>query len=134
MREAPLELQDSAKQQEEELEEVNIRTDDHRRSLFVNKSLEEKEKKELIDLLKEFRDVFAWSYDEMPGLSLALVTHNLAMRLGVALVKQAPRKFSSKIEAQIKKEIEKLLKAKFIRPILHPTWPTNIVPVKKKNG
>ena len=47
--------------------------------MFVNKALEEKEKKELVDLLKEFRDVFAWSCDEMPGLSPALVTYNLAV-------------------------------------------------------
>ena len=44
------------------------------------------------------------------------------------------RKFSCEIEAQIKKEIEKLLKAKFIKPIQHPSWLANIVPVKKKNG
>ena len=70
----------------------------------------------------------------LPGLSPSLVTHNLAVLAGLVPIKQAPRKFSSEIEEQIKKEMEKLLKAKFIRPIQHPTWLANIVPVKKKNG
>ena len=133
LREASPELQDGAKQKEEELEEVNIGTDEHRRPLFVNKSLDEKEKKELIDLLKEFRDVFTWSYDEIPRLFLVFVTHNLAVRPGVAPVKQAPRKFSSEIKAQIKKETKKLLKAKFIRLIQYLTWLANIILVKNKN-
>ena len=37
----------------------------------------EKEKTELILLLKEFKDVFAWDYSEMPGLKPGLVAHTL---------------------------------------------------------
>ncbi|CAL2264116.1 unnamed protein product [Prunus armeniaca] len=44
------------------------------------------------------------------------------------------RNFHPKIEKQIKVEIEKLLAAGFIKPIKHPTWLANIVPVKKKTG
>ena len=38
------------------------------------------------------------------------------------------------MEVKIKEEVEKLLVATFIKPIQHPTWQSNIVPVKKKNG
>ena len=116
------------------MEEINVGTKEDKRPLFINKMLEAREKEELVTLLMEFRDVFAWSYDEIPGLSLALVPHNLAMHPGMVPIKQEPRKFSDEIEAQVKKEIEKLLKAKFIMPIQHPTWLANIIPVKKKNG
>ena len=37
-------------------------------------------------------------------------------------------------QAQIIKELQKLLAAGFIGPIEHPKWLSNIVPVKKKNG
>ncbi|XP_025703913.1 uncharacterized protein [Arachis hypogaea] len=130
---APFQLQDEAKQKEEELEEINLGTEEHPRPLFVCKTLGEKEKRDLIALLTEFRDVFAWNYDKMPGLDPNLVTHNLAVRKGATPVKQAPRKFSNEIEAQVKKEIKKLLAAKFVKPIQHPSW-LAIVPVKKKNG
>ena len=44
------------------------------------------------------------------------------------------RTFHLDIEAQIIKEVQKLLAAGFIRPIEHPKWLSNIVPVNKKNG
>ncbi|CAL9024928.1 unnamed protein product [Prunus brigantina] len=90
------------------------------------------EQLETIDL--KFRDVFAWSYEEMPGLNPNLVSHTLNIELGTRPVVQPRRNFHPEIEKQIKVEIEKLLAAGFIKPIKHPTWLANIVPVKKKTG
>ena len=54
---------------EEELEEVDLGSDSREpRPISISASLTEKEKSELILLLKEFKDVFAWDYSEMPGL------------------------------------------------------------------
>ena len=44
------------------------------------------------------------------------------------------RKFNSKIFDDIKKEIKKLLEAKFIRPCRYVEWISNVVPIYKKNG
>uniref|UniRef100_A0A2N9IY48 RNA-directed DNA polymerase n=1 Tax=Fagus sylvatica TaxID=28930 RepID=A0A2N9IY48_FAGSY len=44
------------------------------------------------------------------------------------------RTFHPEVEAQITQEVKKLLSAGFIKPIQHPRWLSNIVPVKKKNG
>ena len=41
---------------------------------------------------------------------------------------------SKEVELKVKDEIEKLLKAKFIRPTRYVHWLANIVPVMKKNG
>ena len=49
-------------------------------------------------------------------------------------VVQPARVFHTKVEAQIVQEVKKLLTAGFIKPIQHPKWLSNIVPVKKKNG
>ena len=63
---------------EEELEEVDLGSDSQEpRPISISASLIEKEKSELILLLKEFKDVFAWDYSEMPGLDLGLVAHTL---------------------------------------------------------
>ena len=40
------------------------------RPTFVNKNLSVEYKADLINLLKEYVDCFAWEYHEMPGLSL----------------------------------------------------------------
>ena len=45
-----------------------------------------------------------------------------------------PRILRPEIEIQVKQEVEKLLKAGFIRLSKHPQWLFDIVPVQKKNG
>ena len=117
------------------MEEVNLDLDGETpRPVYLSKNLPTGRRAALLELLKEFRDVFAWSYNEMPGLDPNLITHKLNIAPGERPIKQAQRIFRPDVEIQIKTEIEKLLKVGFIAPIQHPTWLANIVPVKKKNG
>ena len=54
---------------EEKLEEVDLGIDPQKlRPISISLKLLEEEKSELIPLLKEFRDVFAWDYSEMHRL------------------------------------------------------------------
>ncbi|KAG9446294.1 hypothetical protein H6P81_012422 [Aristolochia fimbriata] len=89
-----------------------------------------------IDQLKknEYKDVFAWSYTEMPGLDPTVAIHKLAIKSGVKPIKQSQRRFRPELVPEIEKEVDKLLKANFIREVKYPSWIANIVPVKKKNG
>ena len=65
----------------------------------------EKEKSELILLLKKFKDVFIWDYSEMLGLDLGLVAHTLNVDLEAKLVAQPARIFHIEIEGQIVKDV-----------------------------
>ena len=47
---------------------------------------------------------------------------------------QPPKRMPKEVELKVKEEIEKLLKAKFIRPTRSVQWLANIVHVMKKNG
>jgi len=87
-----------------------------------------------VELLKEYKDCFAWDYNEMPGLSQEMVEFKLPIRPDKKPVKQIPRRFAPQILSKIKEEIERLLKSKFIRIARYVDWLANIVPVKKKNG
>ena len=100
--------------------------------IFISSQLTTKEKEQLVALLRRYVDVFAWTYDEMPGLDLGLVVHSLNVDSGVKLVVQPTRVFHTDIEAQITPEVKKLLEARFIKPIQHPKWLSTIVPVKEK--
>ena len=71
-------------------------------------------------MLKEFKDVFAWNYNEMPGLNLGLVAHTLNMDPEAKPVAQPARIFHTEIEGQIVREVLKLLAARFVKPIQHP--------------
>ena len=119
---------------EEELEEVDLVFGSQGpRPISISASLTKREKSELIPLLKEFKDVFAWDYSEMPRLDPGLVVHTLNVDPEAKPIAQPTRIFHTKIEGQIVKEVQKMLAARFIKPIQHPRWLSNIVPVKKKN-
>lgn len=119
----------------EKLEEIDLGTDPQKpRPISINSKLSKEEKSELILLLKEFRDIFTWEYIEMPGLDLRLVVHTLNVELGAKPVAQPARVFHTNVEEQIRKEVQRLLAARFIKPIQHPRWLSNIVSMKKKNG
>ena len=53
---------------DDELEEIDIGPRDRPRPTYVSAKLDPEYKQELIDLLKEFKDYFAWEYYEMSGL------------------------------------------------------------------
>jgi hypothetical protein len=54
-------------------------------------------KSNLIKLLKEYVDCFAWNYNEMPGLSRDLVEHRLPIKPGFRPYKQPHRNFNPDI-------------------------------------
>ena len=78
----------------EELEVINLSDDpDVNKPISISTSLSAEERKCLIDLLHEYKDVFAWDYDEMPRIDLGLVAHSLNVELGTRLVVQPMRTF-----------------------------------------
>ena len=89
-------------------------------------------KQKLIDLLKKFKDYFAWEYYEMPGLDRSIVEHRLPIKPRYWPFKQASRRFNLNVLDDIKKETERLLEAKFIRPCRYAEWISNVVLVYKK--
>ena len=117
------------------MEEVDLSDNPNEpRTVLISKELSGETRRDIIETLRSNKDVFAWTYEEMPGLNPSLVTHKLAVEPTQKPVKQPARVFKPEIELQIKEEIEKLLKAGFVRPSRHPQWLSNIVPVGKRNG
>jgi hypothetical protein len=65
-------------------------------------------------LFQEFRDIFMWSYEEMPDIDPDIVVHEIKMYPGTKPVRQRIRPVHPRKAAAIKLEVEKLLKAGFI--------------------
>ncbi|XP_028548815.1 uncharacterized protein LOC114579170 [Dendrobium catenatum] len=92
VRDAPPEFEEEIKSTVDELREINLRNDDDPRPIFISTLLSEGETQDVIQLLSEFRDCFAWTYDEMPvlaapvpGKPLILYTVALDESLGALL-------------------------------------------------
>ena len=90
----------------DELEKVDIGSRDRPRPTYVSAKLDPKYKQELINLLKEFKDCFAWEYYEMPSLDQSIVEHRLPIKPGYRPFKQAPRRFNPNMLNDIKKRLK----------------------------
>ncbi|XP_070036516.1 uncharacterized protein [Nicotiana tomentosiformis] len=117
-----------------ETEAINLGDQDNVRETKISVNLEPQVREKIIKSLFEYKDIFAWSYNDMPGLSTDLVVHKLPTDLALPPVKQKLRKFKTDMSMKIKEEITKQLDAKVIRVTRYPTWLANVVPVPKKDG
>ena len=52
---------------------VNLGTENEKNKVNISSSLDSLAKKEIVDLLKKYTDIFAWSYQDMSGLSIEIV-------------------------------------------------------------
>jgi hypothetical protein len=85
-------------------------------------------------LFKEFRDIFAWTYEEMPGIDPSIVVQEIKTYPGAKPVRQRLRPVHPRKAVAIKLEVEKLLKVGFIYPVALTKWVSNPVPIDKKGG
>nr|GMC46657.1 uncharacterized protein LOC109150426 [Ipomoea batatas] len=132
--EAPHELEEGVRAAIDELKEVDLGTPKNPRPIFISTLLSDEDEEIYVELLKEYIDVFAWTYKEMPGLDPKVAVHRLAVKKTCRPVKQAQRRFRPELIPSIEGEVNKLIEAGFIREVKYPTWISSIVPVRKKNG
>jgi hypothetical protein len=90
-------------------------------------------KEDLVAFLKCNNDVFAWSHEDMPGIDPSVIVHKLNVDPNHRPVKQRRRAFAAERNQAVAEEVEKLLKAGFIREVDYPEWLANVVLVKKSN-
>ncbi|KAI5436985.1 hypothetical protein KIW84_023200 [Lathyrus oleraceus] len=118
----------------ENLETINLGFEDCIHEVKIGALLEESVKKGLIELLREYVDVFSWSYEDMPGLDTDIVQHFLPLKPECVPVKQKLRRTHPDIEVKIKEEVQKQIDVGFLVTSTYPQWVANIVPVPKKYG
>ncbi|PKI64961.1 hypothetical protein CRG98_014655 [Punica granatum] len=63
----------------EPTEEINVGTEEEPRTLKIETALNPTQRARMIDFLKEYQEVFAWSYADMPGLDPSIVEHFLLL-------------------------------------------------------
>jgi hypothetical protein len=70
----------------------------------------------------------------MPGMDRSFVEHWLPLKKGFQPFQQRAHQMRTGVLEEVKKEIEKMLEAGFIRPCRYAEWISSIVPVQKKDG
>ena len=113
---------------------IDFGVPDQPREIRIGSSLSPDEKSKLIDVLRSYLDVFAWSYEDMPGLDPNIVQHHLPILPHARPVKQKLRRLHPRWSLQVKEEIQKQLRVGFLSVVEYPEWLANVVPVPKKDG
>ena len=63
----------------DDLETVDLGTANQPREMRIGTTLSVDERDSLLKLLRSYLDVFAWSYEDMPGLDPSIVQHHLPL-------------------------------------------------------
>jgi hypothetical protein len=114
--------------------EVNIGTKEEPRMVKVGKSTPIEEIKEIIELLREYRDVLAFTYDELKVYREDVIQHVIPLKEESKPFRQKLRQINPKLVPLVQKELQKMLAARIIAQTRHSSWCLNLVVARKKNG
>jgi hypothetical protein len=113
--------------------EVNIGTNEEPR-IKVGKTTPIEERNEIVKLLKEYRDVLAFSYDELKFYREDVIQHVIPLKEGTKPFRQKLRQLNPKLAPLVQQELQKMLEAGIIQQTRHSSWCSNLVVARKKNG
>uniref|UniRef100_A0A2N9HZF6 Uncharacterized protein n=1 Tax=Fagus sylvatica TaxID=28930 RepID=A0A2N9HZF6_FAGSY len=114
-----------------ELDTIELEDGRPERTTKIGADLPPKMKESLVQFLKDNKDVFAWSHEDMPGINPSIISHKLNVDPSLRPIKQKRRVFAPERNNAIMEEVDKLLAANFIREVFYPDWLANVVMVKK---
>ena len=63
-------------------------------------------------MLRDYIEVFSWSYEDMPGLDIDIVVHRLPTKEGFLPVKKKVRRMRPEMSEKIKAEVMKQFNAR----------------------
>ena len=67
-----------------------------KKEVKVGTCMSMKVRDELVTLLRDYQDIFSWSYQDLPGLSLEIVQQKLPLNPGCSLVKKKLRRMKQR--------------------------------------
>ena len=86
-----------------------------------------------IGLTLNEKEVFAWSYEDMPVIGPKIAHHHIDTHDQMVLIKQKLRRMRIEWLLKIKEEVTKQLKVRFIKPVHQAEQIANVALVPKKD-
>ena len=90
-----------------ETQSINLGIDNEPKMVQIGNTSTFYKKDTLVTLLKEFKEVFAWSYKDMPRINIDIVQHCIPTNSTMKPVKQKLWRMKPKRTLKIKEEVEK---------------------------
>ena len=90
----------------EETDIINLGTEIDKKEVKVGIVMKCSEREKLVRLLFDYVDVFAWTYQDMPGLDTSIVEHKLPLKPECPPVKQKLRRMKPEMSLKIRDEVK----------------------------
>jgi hypothetical protein len=100
----------------------------------LSRNLTKEQRSEYVGLLREFADVFAWTYEDLKTYDTSVIEHKISLKGEAKPFRQKLRQINPMLPPIMEREVKKLLQAQIIVPLRYSEWVANLVPVRKKNG
>ena len=92
------------------LEEFNLANNDTElKIVLIAREMQSADKARLAQLLQQYKDVFAWSFEVMKGFDPAFCQHHINMHKDAKPVQQRPYRLNPNYAVKVKEQINKLL-------------------------
>ena len=112
-----------------QFELINLGTEAKPKYVNLGKCCSLGERSKFISLFKQYKDVFAWTYEYLKTDDTKIIQHVIPIKGGIKPYQQPLRKMHPKMESLIQSEVKKLLDAKIIFKVRHSKWVSNFVPI-----
>ena len=98
-------------------EVVNLDIEQDLNNINLGKNCTHAERASFMNLFREFKDVFASTYEDLKTYDRKIIQHVIPLKENAKHFQQKLRKMHPSLELLVKKELNKLLVAKIIFPI-----------------
>ena len=76
-------LKSTLRPQPKEVENCNVGTNENPKMVKISKYLLAQIKSRYVELLKQYKDVFAWSYDDLKTYYTSIIEHKIPLKHGI---------------------------------------------------
>jgi hypothetical protein len=105
------------KNQEEEVMDCNIGTAENPKIVKLSKALAPEQKDRYFGMMKNFVDIFAWSYEDLKTFDTDIIQHKIPLNVGSKPFRQGIRQFNPMLMSIIEKELKRMIDARIIFPL-----------------
>jgi len=116
-----------------DVEQVPLEEERSECTVQLGRDMTALDRESLLSLIQEYKDVFAFGPEEIPGITPTVMEHQLNVDPHHRSVIQKKRHMGLERETTANAEVQKLLEARFIRECQYLEWISNVVLVKKPN-
>ncbi|XP_026383756.1 uncharacterized protein LOC113279275 [Papaver somniferum] len=113
--------------------EINLGTEEEPRVVRIGSLLSDEQVNQLVAVLKENMDTFAWNMHDMEGIDPEVCCHHLRIDPSFKPVRQKMRLIAPELQAAVENDLKKLQESGIIRKSHYPQWISNMVVVPKRN-